>query len=889
MRPLLLALTAAVLLAATAAAPAHANPLQPLLVDVHTTSLDADGDPVVKTTPVPIVSDIGVGDLLRAGIDVDGDGGGLLNPRHDIEVGVSPINLAQTLQTGQLVVPTIRIARSDAAIRTGRRSPPLRVDVEIRLGSLLRVVYGYDTGPGGRIPPLVDAKLTGPLLSGFTNPLSAELSSPGYEAPLTINLQARTGATDASFATRFEPLPPQLTIVHDPREDGLDDHFDSAGFNRDVKLAAQATLGNLDSGDTTYIDAQIEHLPPLLDVGQTVGELSTRIDYDHVAAVRKPDVSATLRRTNTGGQVTSNARFAVAGVPAHMTGGIESELDADGREKLKKVDFAVEGADQIDQVDFAVRNFDGAEEPLPAAVVGADQSVQVAGRRLADGTVKTRALGHLEGVRSASFERVGPGSAGIDARADIGDGRGTLRAVLDVDDRGPGAPKEPQRTAVDATVKPLPRTLHVRFEPPSPPPPPDAEEPPPATPGTVLYEAPEPIDVDARALFAQDGGGNDCGDAKVTCLEAFVARVPRSITVNFPGELQTDYNVTHTGPQLPDVEATIDATPADPAKRTFAQVALREVPTDVRGRLDVKDKVVRSAEFHACAFSFITRLCDGPEAALGRVSFAVRDRPDRDRLPARPDTDPNAVTVLQRGPRFEAAGRVDDVRHIAFAQRPAPDGPDPDDKPDAGPLGVAVQAAGGEPFDAVIDQRDGDEATIADVDVATLPGSFSVCLRPPREEVPPAADADPLLGECLRTDVLQKAGRTTLPATPLSAFYKASAETGIKADVSTTRTPAGKDPRPRTLRAFTNIPKLPPSCASICCRARTPPRRRRARASSSSSTAPKRESSRSASPSRNDAPTRSAATPAAAATAPASTAGCTTCRRRSAPPSTPTS
>ena len=140
------------------------------------------------------------------------------------------------------------------------------------------------------------------------------------------------------------------------------------------------------------------------------------------------------------------------------------------------------------------------------------------------------------------------------------------------------------------------------------------------------------------------------------------------------------------------------------------------MPPKVDGRLDTRDAVLRSAEFHGCDFDFAPRVnaCVEPATAeaLGRVRFTVRDRPERGTLPPREDTAKQFVSLISRDARFEATGRVDEVRNVAFHQRD-----DNDDGEADGTLGALVDAGTGGAFDAVID----DESDVLDPDDDTEP------------------------------------------------------------------------------------------------------------------------------------------------------------------------
>ena len=384
-----------------------------------------------------------------------------------------------------------------------------------------------------------------------------------------------------------------------------------------------------------------------------------------------------------------------------------------------------------------------------------------------------------------------------------------LRALVDIDNRDDPevADEDDQRIAIDTTLAPLPETIHAIYKPSA-----GAGDP-----LRLFFETSRSMDVDAQAVIAT-GPADGCGQAEVTCATARMDDVPTQLEALLPGEGGTDFVIRHNGVpvvQRPDVSAAIDVTNAA-AERTYADVRIDRVPPKVDGRLDTRKEVLRAAEFHGCDFDFTPSVnaCVSPATAeaLGRVRFTVRDRPERGTLPPREDTAKQFVSLISRDERFEATGRVDEVRNVAFHQRD-----DNNDGEADGTLGALVDAGTGGPFDAVIDDISdaldpddetepftvlGKGSTKMRIGVDALPSTFSACVRENDDDkpapVPASLSPDPLLAPCDRDDVL---GRSSgqLPVTPLSIQYNASAKTKVTARIESEAPDKDDEVVPKTI------------------------------------------------------------------------------------------
>lgn len=776
------------------------------IVKVDTTSGSVNRTSYVPIGGVPVSIDVDNGQVL-----------GVLKPDIAVSVGLVSPN-PQGPDT--LIQPSIKIQREILAAKSGHVAPPLKINTQIQLKDALNdfkefatIDYGYDTPPGGRVPPLVLATITGPLTSGFVDPLKAKLEVPGYDAPLQFNIGASTPKLLANFGVKFNPMPHEVNLVEDPRDDGLDAHYDHSGPIPDVKLDANIAMLNREDNTRRDIGASVERLPRSIDLSNTNTADGTFIDFKDDPILRAPDVRATYRDFAANGNLNTDADIRISALPKHITGAIRTTPAAGGGADLDSVDFKVLDGDEIGAVDFLVKNYLGAPGPVPELNLGPRQFVALAQRRLPDATTRFRAAGRIEGIRAANFFRTGADKKGYDVTTDIGSGTKPLRAVFDLDNRGPGAPADAQRFKLNALISPLPRTIHAVFLPGA-----GASQP-----TKVTYDSPQVINADADAVIAR-GTGDACGQALVTCAGARIDKVPTHLALELPGTGGTDYAVSHNGGAAthPDIRATVDNTPDVAADRVWAQIEALRLPNEIRARLATSpEKVLTTAEFHGCAYDYAAASCTSPQGALGRVRFTVRNAPARDAiLPRRPDQAPTFVSMIKRPTAYEIQGRVDEIRNVRFRQRDT----DHDGKPD-GTIGVLVDAGVGGPFDAHVDQLGPDTSrpdpkpdalSIIDAHVAALPTTFSACFREAKESAPgavAAADADPLLGPCDRRDVLGRADGD-LTRTPLSIDYTASAPTAVTASLTgravnvDDKTPGGQ-PIEHTRKIDVNVDKVP--------------------------------------------------------------------------------
>ena len=410
-----------------------AVPVPSPFVKVRTTS-----NGVIKTkTIVPLGAPVP--------INVDNEAG------NDIAVAVGIIDLSKF---PRLLVPNVIITRPAGS--HGKPMPDdLKVEVEIDirdladgLDRLALVRYGYETPPGGTVPPRVKASID-VILSGI-DPLKAEIDAGGYRGPLDLDIGLTVGDEDlvGDFDLDFDPLPQKLNVVEDPLDDGLKLTVEQSGAETEVDLDAEANLKRKSKDSDLTINAGLARLPKKIDVTTTSSKTETFVDYLTVPepGVAKPDVVASVL-AKTLGKPLANPPIAaieqtaldlnVAGLPEHITGtiGFAPSEDPAEEDTLALVDLDVIGAGQIDSVDLDARGRDkdtAATLPeLPA--VGTDQFVAATARPLPEDETKLHAHAHLEGLKRVKFSN--DAAAGLNLNADIGGGDGVLRAFADLDNR----------------------------------------------------------------------------------------------------------------------------------------------------------------------------------------------------------------------------------------------------------------------------------------------------------------------------------------------------------------------------------------------------------------------------------------------------------------------
>ena len=781
-------------------------------VGLHT--LLAQGQPLPVPNPLVVV-DTNVDGIKRAhlvpigGLPTPLDVDNKLGPDIDVAIGL----LSLTDLPNSPIVPSITVQRNALATTLGTPAPNLQINAKVRIYDLLSILnlqlppnldllaavdYGFRTPAGATMPPRVVAKLTGPILQGFVDPLEARIETPGYNGALEFNVHAVTKTTDANFKLAFDALPERIHFIEDPYDGGkgLDFTYDHVGTNPDVKLTATATLKNLTENTEKRIDATVERLPANLKFIQTVDGANTKVDYSYSSPTGAPDVEARYRAYENTDVLKTDAKLRFGALPSAM----HAEVLQGADNTIKSVAVNALGDGEIGVVEIDARNHEGQKVPALAPRTGPRQQLTAVTRRGPDGEPLWLATGRIEHVRSVAFARTGELEDGIDLTTDLGDGQQPLRAAFDLDDRGPGAEEGARRIKVDSTVRPLPQKIHVKY---------DAAAG--DAPLKLHYDPSSATDVEADALVAT-GLNNTCGVALVTCAKAVIEGLPSSfLDLSLPTQGKgTDYSLDHAGPQTPDVRATVRSVPELAKDRRYAEIAIQDVPNSVRARVVSVGEDVRTAEFHACAFDWVTRECPkfGPitlEGVLSRVDFLVRDVPDRGDLPTRPDAEPQHVTIVKRGSRTEAVGRVDAVRELVYRKRAG----------ENGTIGLRVRAGGEKHLDVVADLDDPvkDKRTVARVAVGKLPDDFGACVR--TATILPSPN-DPATDDVFKGCESQQIANEPDPDDnddagddPVVVRYNASAKTNVTADVDITKPDEDDAAKQQRLRLRTTVQQVP--------------------------------------------------------------------------------
>ena len=542
-------------------------------------------------------------------VDADGDG------RSDLLVTVGVIDLSRF---PRVIVPNITIARAPDAVLLRRPAPRLRVDVDIDIRDLANgldrlalVSYGYAVPEGGAAPTRHTAALTGDLAS-LADPLKAEVDTPGYDGPLTLNLAADTPALDGDFGLRFDPLPPDLDVTHDPRSDGMEVVVAQHGPVRDVALDAEADLELHDPADDPedhrhlIVDAGLERVPASSTLDLTTA--GDRVDADltliRAPGVAAPDLIAHVVERDPGpdGALRTDATLRLSGLPDKVETAVElPEAPGGGERTLRLFDLQIP-AGEIGSVDVAATNVEGG---LPGAQrqVLPEQGAVVTTRPLDDGARQGfDGRVRLQGVRAFTLDRRPPeghpegADPPVTVTARVGDGTRPMRVLADLDDRGlQPEPPEPKHLVLDTTVRPLPARFSATITPKNT-----------AAQGTVHYEAAVPVDVRADVRIAE-ATGESCGEPAVTCATADVRRVPEVLDVTLPDDARPGFSLVRGAgsvAQGTDVVVDLDRTTdgvddegePEPVERSVVRADLRRIPPIVRGRIETRDDLLRAAE-----------------------------------------------------------------------------------------------------------------------------------------------------------------------------------------------------------------------------------------------------------------------------------------------------
>ncbi|MGH9137350.1 MAG: OmpL47-type beta-barrel domain-containing protein [Acidimicrobiales bacterium] len=738
-------------------------------------------------------------------VDINGD----LLP--DVTVSVNLIN-AQGIfnnppNTGELIAPNIEINRLvTGPILNPLQTHDLRINVKLTLvdaegqepNTVVR--FGYDTGPGGAIPPKYKAVLGG-LETGF-NPLRARIDtaggyligldprlpdaglaprSPAYMGPLTSYAAFESGEDRANLDLRFRPMPDLVEVSYENRDDGTQAftyaHNELAEVDLDI-------LGHIESeGTVADLDARVDRLPRQVGLDILSADNEGGVQYTSQSGTgRLPDLAADI--------VLDDPEF---------TRPLRAHIDAEslpnnlgGRWRLApgeppEVDFNGSGQG-IGAIEARVQNYEGAPTDFEPWVPSERQHVSIQagpeGVLIGDTLIQAR----LERLRGAFVHATEDGS--IEGQVRIGDGERPLQIHGELDLRPDGAPY----IEATATVAPLPDTIDFIV-----------------TPNTgrngepmrVRYEPSETVDVDTEAIVGLPGteGRVACGDAGTVCANVQVRNVPTFIearvhdlanearievdAVPREGAAPLDVFANATLGPVDDVGAPFDQTLAAPV---YAEVNVQGLPRFARFRLLENDSQdLHRVDVRTCDLDYDTNECEpGTDDEVAELDFAARNFALDERpadLPAPPQSGPLYVTVTARGlpdtnelVHYEATGRMTDFRQLTY-------------------LGIhdltAVRAdiGSGEDFrtwidveDVDLDGGDPDQGRIdldGDIRISPLPTPLTFCIAQPGRPLT-ETPFDDITASCESPDPF---GDRTATRGPLTIAYDAPTAFDVVSDI----------------------------------------------------------------------------------------------------------
>lgn len=651
-------------------------------------------------------------------VDIDGD----LLP--DVTVAVNLLDtqgIHNPPRLGDIIRPNIEINRYPLDLTAGllgRPSPPLKINVAFDIHDLegeadtMTARFGYDTGPGGSIPPYFQATVDG--LEDFFNPVTATISTKGaiitqseqpfwYRGPLTVIGGFEQGDFNADLGLRYSPFPDKVTVTYARDDEGH--HIDyKHDFPGEVDLRTTATIE--DAGERTVVDALVQRLPKTIGVDFNSTEDGGEIRYDSSADGRLPDVDATFR-----GPLANDvfaAHLAIEGLPAFMAadwsipegGPVQAAFDSSGQ--------------GIGAIEVAIANNDGDPAGLPPLVPDEQQFLAVQHNTDTGGI---RFGGRVERIRHLDIAQDADG--GMTGTINVGDGELPLQVLAFLDLRSTGAPL----IDASATLSPLPSGPQpgqptFRLTP--------AGENQQAEPLTVGYSSTESVDVDADVLVRDAGAPptpadptdrDTCGDELTLCGELRIRHIPTFVEarisefLNVDGKREARIDVDSGGPGHIDVFADVTIGPGfvgDPAligeRPLVTHAEMLGLPKHVRIRsIEGADETLERAEFHTCAYDYDAETCPAGsvDERMGALEFALSNFVPKDRnntdvnVPSAYAATPNFATITARGHdngnsvAFEATGRVQDIREFTYVSERA--------------FGFRTDIGGNQPLSALVD------------------------------------------------------------------------------------------------------------------------------------------------------------------------------------------
>ncbi|MEY2571418.1 MAG: hypothetical protein QOE63_1768, partial [Acidimicrobiaceae bacterium] len=795
------------------------------------------------------LNNVGVIPNVPTPVDINGD----LLP--DVTVGVNLVNAEGLFnnppQIGQVIAPNIEINRLFTAPLLTPGGDPLRINIKFTVFDLsganpnIVVRFGYDTGPGGTIPPEYKA-----LVGGFQNlfnPVQAVIDTTGgtlvgidphlpdlglspqssaYEGPLSTYFALDNGpALHADADLRFKPMPDVVNVSYG--NDSAGQHFSySHSSLGEVDLQAKANL--IAGAVHANVDSRIDRLPRQASVDMLSGNGQGGIKYaSSVTNGRLPDLSATADVSGVAPHPI-HARFDAEGLPQQLEG--EWSFPAGSP---PSVHFAGSGQG-IGAIEARIQNYTGTSTAFTPYVPKEQQyaSIQAGPGGLFNDETLIQA--RIERIRGATIAGQSDGS--LVGQVNVGDGERPLEVHGEMDLRPQGLPY------INATAKisPLPDSINFSINP--------AGTDPIAQPTRIKYQPTEAIDVDTDALVGLPNthGPLHCGDPGTACGSVQIRNVPaatftpdplhptggveaRLVNTATENRIEVDA-VPRAGAAPMDVFGSATLGPIDIAgnpapsllqEPVYATFAVQGLPQHLRMR-SFKDpnQNLKRFDVRTCSVDYSTSLCaPGTEDQVADMTFDVRNFKLEDRgtigIPAPPQSGPLFVTVTARGENdpsqrvhFQVTGRMTGFKQLSYVG--------------TGDItGVKTDIGGGQDFRAYVDAKNIDlnGATAGgrlnidgDVRVQHLPDPLTFCFAQNGRTIS-GTPLDPITAKCENANPF---GDGTVQKSPMTIAYDAGSPFSVVADIAmqgdfpftqpTLPVKFGKFDRVAAHVALTNIP-----------------------------------------------------------------------------------
>lgn len=761
------------------------------------------GSHVARLLNLPLPN-VGVVPQAPSPVDINGD----LLP--DVTVAVNLIDANGIFNNppapGKIIAPNIEINRLFTAPLLNPGGDPLRINIKFTVNDLeggppIVLKFGYDTGPGGSIPPNYKA-IVGGIENGF-NPIKASIDTTGglligldpklpdlgltpqssaYEGPLSTFVDINTGPSFAAKADmRFKPMPDLVNVTYG--SDTAGQHFTYAHSSTgEVDLAAKANLvaGALHAD----VDSHIDRIPRQVGVDFLTGEGSGGVAYQSsVTSGRLPDLSATADVSGATARPI-HARFDAEALPQSIKG---QWSFPDGAPPSLHFEGSGQG---IGAIEAHVQNYTGNTTAFTPYVPKEQQHVSIQagpGGVLADDTLLSA---RLERLRGATVQGEADGS--LTGEVNVGDGERALEVHGELDLRPAGKPY------INATAKisPLPDSIKFAVNPAG------VDESNKPTPTRIKYEPSESIDVDTDAMVGLPGttGAVSCGQAGTACGSLQLRNIPTLIEarlLNTETENRVDIDAIQRPGAAPlDVFGNVVMGPINsvggPAANVLAEpiradISVQGLPQYLRMR-SLKDAQQNLKRFsvRTCDVDYSTEACKpGTDDKVAEMTFDVRNFATRPaNLPAPPQSGPIFVTVSARGEdapsqrvHFQATGRMTDFKEVTYLGTPTM-------------TGVKADIGGNQDFRTFVDVKnidvnggsptDGRMNVDGDFRINKLPAPLTFCFAQ-NGRAPTAAPTDPITAACENPDPF---GDGTIQRSPLTVAYRAPAPFDVIADLA---------------------------------------------------------------------------------------------------------